>query len=172
MAVGSQRVAGATVDGGENFRGPTRRSYRGAIELRQLPAAVSLSDGLIGNWTSFSASANVETVTAGPACGAVPNAGGVPGVGGDEGGDAAPAALDSDLRHAAIAAISALMVPPAARLKNPRREFDMFAVLRSRRIKAQSIIVQIPVRDLDRFVFGDFVRRHHLRQRGRQCVAR
>src|SRR5580658_8667283 len=38
---GSHRVAGATDEAGENLRGPVRRSYNGAIELRQLPAAVS-----------------------------------------------------------------------------------------------------------------------------------
>src|ERR1700722_17732306 len=76
---GSHREAGATDAGGKNLRGPARRSYKGAIEFRQLPAAVSRSEGLSSNCTSFSASAKVEVETTGPTSGEVPKAGGVPG---------------------------------------------------------------------------------------------
>ena len=116
---GSQRVAGAIVEGGENLRGPTRRSYSAAIEFRQLPAATSRSASLRGNWTSFSASAKVEIETAGPTSGAVPKAGGAPGVGIAE----EPLELGAGLRHAAI---TVLVTATAARLKNPLRVFDMF----------------------------------------------
>jgi hypothetical protein len=110
---GSQRVAGDAEDGGENLRGPTRRSYNGAIELRQLPAAVSRSAVASSNCTSFSASANVAVDTGGPAFGAVPKAGGAPG-----GRD-----VDSGvgLRHAARTAMN----PVEARFRKRRREFGM-----------------------------------------------
>jgi hypothetical protein len=92
------------------------------MELRQLAAAVSRSAGLISNRTSFSASANVEAETGGPTSGAVPKAGGVPG-GRDV--DEAFVEIACGLRHAAKAA----MRRPDARLKNPRRVFDMFHIV-------------------------------------------
>src|SRR5258708_25175238 len=77
-AAGSQRDHGATEVSSASLRGPVRRSYRGARELRQLPAACDRSAEVNSNWTSFSASANVEVDTCGPTAGAVPNAGGAP----------------------------------------------------------------------------------------------
>src|SRR5882672_1079884 len=84
---GFQRVAGATSGSSAIFLGPTRRSRSGAIDCRQLAAAISRSAALIVTCASFSASANVDGDTAGPAPGAVPNVGGAPGVdGGADGG--------------------------------------------------------------------------------------
>src|ERR1700677_3960003 len=113
--VGSQRVAGATDAGGKNLRGPVRRSYRGAIDLRQLPAACSRSEGLSENCTSFSASAKVAAQTTGPPSGAVPNAGGEPGVA------TGAVAFCVGLRQAARPAMRTV----DARFRNPRREFAM-----------------------------------------------
>src|SRR5882724_4808381 len=79
-STGSQRVAGATPGSSVIFRGPTRRSRSGAIDCRQLAAAISRSAALIVTCASVSASANVEGDTAGPDTGAVPNVGGAPGV--------------------------------------------------------------------------------------------
>src|ERR1700685_1953811 len=77
--IGSQREAGASVDSSAKLRGPVRRSYRPAIVFRQLAAAIARSASLSDTCTSFSASANVETVTSGPTAGPVPNADGEPG---------------------------------------------------------------------------------------------
>src|SRR5580704_8894573 len=77
--IGSQREAGASVASSASLRGPVRRSYKPAIVLRQLAAAITRSVLLIGASTSFSASAKVETVTSGPTAGPVPNADGDPG---------------------------------------------------------------------------------------------
>src|ERR1700722_19786091 len=115
---GCHRVAGGTL--GKNLRGPTRRSYKGAIELRQLPAAVSRSVGLSSKCTSFSAPTKVDVETTGPTSGAVPKAGGAPGVELD--GDAA-AEFGAGLRHAA----SAVIKTAEARLKKWRREFGMLS---------------------------------------------
>jgi len=57
-----------------------RRSRSGAIDRRQLSAAISRSPALISTCASFSASANVDGATAGPETGAVANVGGAPGV--------------------------------------------------------------------------------------------
>src|SRR5271165_5317590 len=73
---GFQRVPGASVASNATLRGPTRRSYSGAIALRQLPAAWASSSEVISTSTSFSAWANVAGDTSGPTGGAVPNAGG------------------------------------------------------------------------------------------------
>ena len=105
--------AGATEDAGKNLRGPVRRSYKGAIALRQFPAACSRSEGVRSNCTSFSASAKVAAETGGPTSGAVPKAGGDPGGRLD--------ALCCGLRHAANAALKAM----DARFRNRRREFGM-----------------------------------------------
>ena len=99
----------------ENLRGPVRRSYSGAMVLRQLPAAISRSAALSSNWASFSASAKVEGETGGPTSGAVPKAGGVPGGGASGSGE--------DLRHATVA----LMRAVAVWLRNCLRESDMFS---------------------------------------------
>ena len=82
--------------------------------LRQLPAAVSRSDGLSSNCTSFSASANVEGETGGPASGAVPKAGGLPA--------GRPVESAAGLRQAT----SDVMSTPDERLRNLRRVSDMF----------------------------------------------
>src|SRR5579864_92937 len=78
-SMGSHLAAGASVDSSGNFRGPVRRSYTDASVLRQVEAAIARSESLSGNWTSFSASANVATETSGPNSGPAPNAGGAPG---------------------------------------------------------------------------------------------
>src|SRR5688500_1508521 len=75
-STGFQRVAGASSGSKAIFRGPTRRSRSGAIDRRQLIAAISRSAVLIVTCTSFSASAKVDGDTAGPDTGAVPNVGG------------------------------------------------------------------------------------------------
>src|SRR3954454_4304035 len=93
---GFHEVAGATEGPGENFRGPVRRSYNGAIVFRQLPAAILRSLLPSSNCTSFSASAKVDVETGGPASGDVPKAGGAPGV--------AVAASGPPLRHPGNAA--------------------------------------------------------------------
>jgi hypothetical protein len=64
-----------------SFLGPVRRSYSGAIVTRQLAAACFSSGSLNSTRASFSASANVDAETSGPAAGAVANAEGVPGGG-------------------------------------------------------------------------------------------
>src|SRR5579884_2565844 len=107
---GSQRDAGAISGAGAYFRVPVRRSYSGAMVLRQLAAAISRCAGVSSNWTSFSASTKVAVVTCGPAPGAVPKAGGAPG------GRSCGAALAM-----AAAAVSDAL----ARLRNFRRELDI-----------------------------------------------
>ena len=62
------------------LRGPVRRSRSGAIDARQLAAAIWRSAGVIVTCASFSASANVVGVTGGPDTGPVPNVGGAPAV--------------------------------------------------------------------------------------------
>jgi hypothetical protein len=105
----------------------------------------------------------VDVETAGPTSGAVPKAGGAPGVGVDE---AAVEAGDG-LRHDAIAAKRAAEAP----LQNRLRVFDMFTLL-NRRIKAQGIVVQVAMRDLQRLVLRHFIRSHHFSESGRQGIAR
>src|ERR1700736_2444763 len=75
----SQWDQGANSGSRATLRGPTRRSYRGAIPLRQLATASLRSASLNSTWTSFSASANVSGGTSGPTGGAVAKAGGAPG---------------------------------------------------------------------------------------------
>src|SRR6185436_18172774 len=82
---GFQRVAGASSGSSAIFFGPVLRSRSGAIERRQLAAAISRSPAVIVTCASFSASANVEADTAGPEAGDVPKVGGAPGVGGGVG---------------------------------------------------------------------------------------
>src|SRR2546428_13063719 len=79
-STGVQRVAGAMCGSSAIFRGPTRRSRSGAIDCRQLAAAISRSAALIVTCASFSASANVAGDTTGPDAGDVPKVGGAPGV--------------------------------------------------------------------------------------------
>ena len=68
------------------LRGPVRRSARPAIDVGQLPAAISRCAGVIATCASFSASANVAGEIAGPAAGALPKVGGAPGVAAPGGG--------------------------------------------------------------------------------------
>src|ERR1700676_5011472 len=75
----SQWDQGASSGSSETLRGPTRRSYSGAIPLRQLATASLRSASLNSTWTSFSASVNVSGDTSGPTGGAVAKAGGAPG---------------------------------------------------------------------------------------------
>ena len=73
------------------------RSRSGAIDRRQLAAAISRSPAVIVTCASFSASANVEAATGGPDAGDVPKVGGAPGVAGgsrDAGGRRLVAAGD------------------------------------------------------------------------------
>src|SRR6185295_19031410 len=79
-STGFHRVAGATSGSIVTLRGPTRRSSSGAIDRRQLAAAISRSAGVIVTCASFSASAKVDGATGGPETGPVPNVGGAPGV--------------------------------------------------------------------------------------------
>src|SRR6201994_2514545 len=74
----SQWDQGANSASSATLRGPTRRSYSGAIALRQLTTASLRSASLNSTWTSFSASAKVSGDTSGPTAGAVAKAGGVP----------------------------------------------------------------------------------------------
>ena len=67
---GFQRVAGATSGSSATLRGPTRRSSSGAIDRRQLAAAISRSAAVIVTCASFSASAKVDADTGGPDAGA------------------------------------------------------------------------------------------------------
>jgi hypothetical protein len=113
-SAGFQRVAGATSAPSATFRGPVRRSSSGAIDLRQLPAAIWRSPSLIVTCTSFSASAKVDAETSGPAAGAVANVGGAPGVEG-----AGAVAGDDSLRHAIVAP----SMPSGAVIRNWRRVF-------------------------------------------------
>jgi hypothetical protein len=77
---GFQRLAGARSGSSAIFFGPVLRSRRGAIVRPQLAAAISRSPAVIVTCASFSASANVEAATGGPAAGDVPKVGGAPGV--------------------------------------------------------------------------------------------
>ena len=67
-----------------------------AMLVRQFPAAVARSAGLMLTWASFSASANVAADTSGPVAGPVPNAGGMPAVG-------SSAVFCGSVRHATAA---------------------------------------------------------------------
>ena len=80
-SIGFQSVAGASVSAIATFRGPVRRSRYGASDRRHESAACCRSAGVIVTCISFSASANVAGVTAGPEPAPVPNVGGAPGVG-------------------------------------------------------------------------------------------
>ena len=65
-SIGFQSVAGASVAAIATLRGPVRRSRYGAIDVRHESAACCRSAGVIVTCISFSASANVAGVTAGP----------------------------------------------------------------------------------------------------------
>ena len=67
------------------LRGPVRRSRYGAIDCRHESAACWRSAGVIVTCISFSASAKVAGVNAGPEPAPVPNVGGAPGVAGGAG---------------------------------------------------------------------------------------
>src|SRR5713101_2003223 len=127
---GSHRLAGAIAGSSATRRGPVRRSYSGAIDTRQLPAACARSAGVYWTCTSFSASAIVAGVTSGPTAGPVPNAGGMPaGVSGTCGSAAA---------RAAPGAMAAPARPSAECLRNRRRAMVMTAdcLLGSRAVHA------------------------------------
>src|SRR4029453_13774676 len=79
---GFQTVAGASASAIATFRGPVRRSRYGAIDCRHESAACGGPAGVIVTCASFSASANVVGVTAGPTPGDAANVGGAPGVAG------------------------------------------------------------------------------------------
>src|SRR5438034_4680985 len=112
-STGFQRVAGAMCGSSAIFRGPTRRSGGGAIDCRQLAAAISRSAALIVTCASFSASANVRRDTAGPDTGAVPKVGGAPG------GGAETVAPCGSPRHATAAPST----PSGAVIRNCLRVF-------------------------------------------------
>src|SRR5690348_2837300 len=76
--MGFQREAGAKPGSSATFRGPLRRSYKGAMVLDQVLAAIARSPSVIRTCISFSASAKVAGETAGPADGPSPNAEGIP----------------------------------------------------------------------------------------------
>ncbi len=114
-STGFHRVAGAVSDSSSTFRGPTRRSSSGAIDRRQVSAAIFRSSAVIVTCESFSASANVDGETAGPVAGAVANVGGAPGVA--DGGVAAPCCASSP--HA----IAAATTPSGVAIRNCRRVF-------------------------------------------------
>ena len=112
-------VAGASSGSSAILRGPSRRSRSGAIDCRQLATACSRCAALIVTRASFSASANVDAETAGPAVGDVPKVGGAPGV--DGGVDVDCGA--SPLRHARPRPSS----PIGARTRNWRRVFTAWS---------------------------------------------
>ncbi len=84
-SIGFHSSAGTSPAVSTALRGPIRRSTSGAIDVRQLPAAISRSADRIDTCISFSASANVEAVTSGPVPAEVLNAAGAPGVAGGSG---------------------------------------------------------------------------------------
>src|SRR6478672_11979737 len=99
---GVQCVAGESVGSSVIVRGPVRRSNSAASDVRQLFAIMSRCAGVIVTCISFSASANVAGVTAGPTGGAVLNAGGAPAVAGV--GAAVPDCVLEPLHAASVAA--------------------------------------------------------------------
>jgi hypothetical protein len=105
MVQGSQCNAGATLGAGWIFRGPTRRSSNGAIDVRQLPTIIDRAASFIVTCASFSASATVVAEISGPTAAPVLNAGGAPGVPDDAADDALVEPLAdafwSSPRHAA-----------------------------------------------------------------------
>jgi len=124
---GFHRLAGASPGSSVTLRGPVRRSYNGAIETRQLPAACARSAGVSWTCMSFSASASVAGVTSGPTEGPVPKAGGMPGGVAGEGelGGACgwASALAGDTR-------AALARPRAEVLRKSRRAVLMGGIVR------------------------------------------
>jgi hypothetical protein len=112
---GFHNVAGAVSASISTLRGPTRRSSSGAIDRRQLSAAISRSAALIVTWASFSASAKVAADTAGPEAGAVANVGGAPGVA----DGMAPLGAGCSPRHA----VAAASMPSGAVIRNCLRVF-------------------------------------------------
>ena len=119
---GFHRLAGASPGSSATLRGPVRRSYSGAMETRQLPAACARSAGVNCTCTSFSASANVAAVTSGPTEGPVPKAGGMPGGVGGEGGVGGACGWAA---ARAVATRAALARPRAVRLRKSRRAVVM-----------------------------------------------
>ena len=69
-------VAGASVRSSATLRGPVRRSYSGAIDCRQLPAACARSAGVIVHLHQLLRLGEGRGRDLGPDGGAVPNAGG------------------------------------------------------------------------------------------------
>src|SRR4249919_157246 len=134
-SIGFQSAAGASVAAMATFRGPVRLSRYGAIDLRQAPAACCRSAGVMVTCMSFSASANVAGVTAGPEPAPVPNVGGAPavpdaGVDCDAGaGVPCPEPVEGSLLHAA----AVTRKPSGAWIRNWRRVFMMTLVGRQER---------------------------------------
>ncbi len=118
-AVASPWDQGANSGSSATLRGPTRRSYSGAIPLRQLATASLRSASVNLTWTSFSASANVSGDTSGPTGGAVAKAGGVPA--------GASAGLISGLLQEETATPKS---PRELLVRNCLRDFDMAPLLR------------------------------------------
>ena len=115
VSTGCQRVAGETCGSSATFRGPTRRSSSGAIDRRQLAAAISRSDALVVTCASFSASANVAAETGGPDAVPVPKVGGAPGVVGGVG--------PADPGCSRLQAAAAPRTPSGAVIRNCLRVF-------------------------------------------------
>ncbi len=128
---GFHRLAGASPGSSATLRGPVRRSYSGAIDTRQLPAACARSAGVSSTCMSLSASANVAGLTSGPTEGPVPKAGGMPGGAGGEGGVGG-----------AWGWASALVAGTRAALARPRAE----VLRKSRRAVLMGRIVRHPGR--------------------------
>src|SRR5262245_59114091 len=110
--IGFHSVAGASVSTSATRIGPVRRSRYCASDVRQVSAACCRSASVIVTCISFSASANVAGVTAGPEPAPVPNVGGAPGVVGgdavDNGGEAGAVSL--------LHALAATRNPSGARI--------------------------------------------------------
>src|SRR5437867_6159081 len=141
VRAGFHRVAGATCGSNVIFLGPTRRSRSGAIDCRQLAAAISRSAALIVTCASCSASANVTDDTGGPDTGAVPKVGGAPGVAGG-----AETTAGGRSRRQATAAPT---TPIGAVIRNCRRVFIFFlSEALSYRLGRASQAVQYRVRRL------------------------
>src|SRR3954462_7691737 len=85
-STGFQIVPGESVGAIATFLGPVRRSRYGAGACRHESAACCRSAGVIVTCISFSASANVAGVTAGPGPSPPPQGGGAPGGGRGGGG--------------------------------------------------------------------------------------
>ena len=111
-SIGFQTVAGASVSASATLRGPVRRSRYCASDCRHESAACCRSAAVIVTCISFSASANVAAVTAGPEPAPVPNVGGAPGV--PAAGVDCEAGVGVSLLHAA----AVTRKPSGARIRN------------------------------------------------------